>query len=294
MLSAARRVPTITRSFNQWFGETTEILPTTTAGEAKPVRLRHHVGSLRLHPTPTVRTGRSSFNPICNAAGNDGFMLNSHLRNMSSRINATRQQPTRRDLLSLVAGSGAIIGAGAIVWPLIDSMNPSADVIAAGAPIDVDISKLAVGQQIVILWRGAPMLIVNRSPAAIKTLQAQGVLSRLSDPDSKVLQQPSYADNWHRSVKPEIAVLVGICTHLGCLPSYMPNPDPTSPAPDWPGGYFCPCHGSKYDIAGRVFKGVPAPYNLPVPPYHFVSDKVLRIGENPPGSVFALTSVVQM
>jgi ubiquinol-cytochrome c reductase iron-sulfur subunit len=213
---------------------------------------------------------------------------------MSSHATSTGPEPTRRDLLSLITLSGAVIGAGAIAWPLIDSMNPSADVIAAGAPIDIDISKLAVGQQIVVLWRGAPMLIVNRTPEALKTLQEPTLVSRLSDPDSKVNQQPPYADNWHRSVKPEIAVLVGICTHLGCLPEYMPTPDPASPAPNWPGGYFCPCHGSKYDLAGRVYSGVPAPYNLPVPPYNFTNDKTLRIGENPTGATFELTSVVQM
>ena len=173
-------------------------------------------------------------------------------------------------------------------------MNPSADVIAAGAPTDIDVSKLALGQQIVVLWRGAPMLIVNRTPEALKTLQEPSLMSRLSDPDSNVHQQPPYAENWHRSVKPEVAVLVGICTHLGCLPSYMPAPDPTTPAPNWPGGYFCPCHGSKYDLAGRVYSGVPAPYNLPVPPYRFVNDNTLRIGENPPGGTFELSSVVQM
>jgi ubiquinol-cytochrome c reductase iron-sulfur subunit len=173
-------------------------------------------------------------------------------------------------------------------------MNPAADVIAAGAPIDVDISKLEPGQQIIILWRGAPMLVVNRPPDALKTLQTPAMVGLLSDPNSHVAQQPVYAQNWHRSVKPEIAVLVGICTHLGCLPNYIPKPDASSPAPNWPGGYFCPCHGSKYDLAGRVYSGVPAPYNLPVPPYIFVNDKMLRIGENPPGVTFELASVVQM
>ncbi len=219
---------------------------------------------------------------------------------MSSNVSAAGsqavhpQQPKRRDLLSLVAMSGAIIGAGAVIWPFIDSMNPSADVLAAGAPIDIDVSKVATGQQIVVLWRGAPILIVNRTPDALKTLESPGLVSRLSDPDSKVHQQPPYAENWHRSVKPEYAVLVGICTHLGCLPNYRPTPDPASPAPDWPGGYFCPCHGSKYDLAGRVYSGVPAPYNLPVPPNRFVDDKTLRIGENPPGVSFELANVVQM
>jgi ubiquinol-cytochrome c reductase iron-sulfur subunit len=213
---------------------------------------------------------------------------------MSSHAPSSGPQPTRRDLLSLVAMAGAAIGAGAITWPLIDSMDPSADVIAAGAPLDIDLSKLGIGQQIVVLWRGAPMLIVNRTPEALKTLQKPGLVSRLSDPDSTVRQQPPYAANWHRSIKPEFAVLVGICTHLGCLPGYLPNPDPTTPAPGWPGGYFCPCHGSKYDLAGRVYSGVPAPYNLPVPPYHFIDEKTLRIGENPAGTLFGLTSVVQM
>jgi ubiquinol-cytochrome c reductase iron-sulfur subunit len=207
---------------------------------------------------------------------------------------ATGPEPTRRDFLQLIAIAGAAIGSAAIAWPLIDSMNPSADVIAAGAPIDIDISKIALGQQIVVLWRGAPMLIVNRTPEALKTLQEPAMISQLSDPESSVHQQPAYAENWHRSAKPEYAVMVGICTHLGCLPGYMPTPDPSSPAPNWPGGYFCPCHGSKYDLAGRVYKGVPAPYNLPVPPYNFVSDKTLRIGENPKGTAFELSSVVQM
>ena len=213
---------------------------------------------------------------------------------MSAHTSPTGPQPTRRDLLSLVTGAGAIIGAAAIAWPLLDSMNPSADVIAAGAPIEIDLSKIAAGQQIVVLWRGAPMLIVNRTPEALKTLQEPDLVASLSDPNSGVRQQPDYAENWHRSVKPEYAVLVGICTHLGCLPSFIPNPDPTTPVPNWPGGYFCPCHGSKYDLAGRVYKGVPAPYNLPVPPYRFIDDKTLRIGENPPGTSYELSSVVQM
>ncbi len=194
----------------------------------------------------------------------------------------------------MITAASAAIGVGAIVWPFIDSMNPSKDVIAAGAPIDIDVSRIGAGQQVVVLWRGSPMLIVNRPADALKTLQSPQLLSRLSDPNSTVMQQPPYAENWHRSAKPEFAVMVGICTHLGCLPNYLPRPDPTTPEPNWPGGYFCPCHGSKYDLAGRVYKGVPAPYNLPVPPYHFVNDKTLRIGENPAGATFALTSVVQM
>jgi ubiquinol-cytochrome c reductase iron-sulfur subunit len=203
-------------------------------------------------------------------------------------------EPSRRDLLTLIPLAGAGLFGVSIAWALVDSMNPSADVIAAGAPIELDLQKIAPGQQIIVLWRGSPIAIVNRTPEALKVLQSPGLVQRLSDPDSSVHQQPPYAQNWHRSVKPEYAVLVAICTHLGCLPGYMPKPDPTSPAPNWPGGYFCPCHGSKYDLAGRVWSGVPAPYNLPVPPYHFTNDHTIRIGENPPGETFNLASVVQM
>jgi ubiquinol-cytochrome c reductase iron-sulfur subunit len=202
--------------------------------------------------------------------------------------------PVRRDFLKLVTGACAGFATAAAAWALIDSMNPAADVLAAGAPLDIDVSKISPGQQIVVLWRGSPMLIVNRTPDILRTLQEHSLMARLSDPASDVHQQPVYAKNWHRSIKPEYAVLVGVCTHLGCLPEYKPTPDTSSPAPNWPGGYFCPCHGSKYDLAGRVYKGVPAPYNLPVPPYHFLTDHVLRIGENPTGQKFDLASVVQM
>jgi ubiquinol-cytochrome c reductase iron-sulfur subunit len=168
----------------------------------------------------------------------------------------------------------------AVLVPLVEQMQPDRATIAAGAPVSIDISQIVPGQQIQVFWRSKPILIVNRPPAALKTLQESKLVGQLSDPESDVLQQPPYAKNWHRSAKPEYAVLVGICTHLGCIPKFFPTPDATSPAADWLGGYFCPCHGSKYDLAGRVFSGVPAPYNLPVPPYRFVNDKMLRIGEN--------------
>jgi ubiquinol-cytochrome c reductase iron-sulfur subunit len=202
-------------------------------------------------------------------------------------------EPVRRDFLKLVTGASAGIGVAAVGRALIDSMNPSADVIAAGAPIDIDLSKIASGQQIVVLWRGSPILIANRTPTALRTLQDPSLVTRLSDPNSNVHQQPPYAKNWHRSVKPEFAVLVGVCTHLGCLPEYKPTPDASSSAPNWPGSYLCPCHGSKCDLAGRVYTGVPAPYNLPVLPYRFVNDKILRTGENLTGQKFELASVMR-
>ncbi len=205
-----------------------------------------------------------------------------------------RSGETRRDFLNLVTGAFTGLGVAAIAWTVIDSMNPSADVIAAGAPIDIDVSKVEPGQQIVVRWRGDPILLVNRTPEMVKTLQAKPTLDRLSDPNSEVMQQPPYAKNWYRSVKPELAVLVGICTHLGCLPQYLPKPNPTDPVPNWPGGYLCPCHGSKYDLAGRVYRNVPAPYNLPVPPYTFPDAKTVRIGDNPPGVSFELAEVTQI
>jgi ubiquinol-cytochrome c reductase iron-sulfur subunit len=213
---------------------------------------------------------------------------------MSSDAHALGPEPVRRDLLKLVTLATAAIGTGAVAWAFIDSMNPAEDVIAAGAPIDVDLSRVSPGQQIIILWRGSPILIINRTPDALKTLQSSEMVQRLSDPNSTVMQQPPYAVNWHRSVNPEYGVMVGICTHLGCLPGYFPQPSKDTPVADWPGGYFCPCHGSKYDLAGRVYSGVPAPYNLPVPPYTFPDPKTLRIGENPTGETFELSGVVQM
>ncbi|HLY90323.1 MAG TPA: ubiquinol-cytochrome c reductase iron-sulfur subunit [Acetobacteraceae bacterium] len=213
---------------------------------------------------------------------------------MSSDVHALGSEPARRDLLKLVTLATAAIGTGAVAWAFIDSMDPAADVIAAGAPIEVDLSRVSPGQQIIILWRGSPILIINRTPDALKTLQSPAMVQRLSDPNSEAMQQPPYAVNWHRSVNPEYGVMVGICTHLGCLPGYYPQPSKDTPVADWPGGYFCPCHGSKYDLAGRVYSGVPAPYNLPVPPYTFPNPKTLRIGENPAGATFELSAVVQM
>jgi ubiquinol-cytochrome c reductase iron-sulfur subunit len=173
-------------------------------------------------------------------------------------------------------------------------MAPDAATLAAGAPIDVDISNVAPGQQIVVRWRERPTVILHRTPEVLAQLQDASLVEQLADPNSHELQQPPYATNWHRSTRPEISILVGICTHLGCIPKFYPQPNASAPAANWPGGYFCPCHGSKYDLAGRVFKGVPAPYNLPVPPHHFTSDTVVRIGENPENQKFDFSSIRQI
>ncbi|HTV44969.1 MAG TPA: ubiquinol-cytochrome c reductase iron-sulfur subunit [Stellaceae bacterium] len=201
---------------------------------------------------------------------------------------------TRRDFLLLVAGAVGAVSVAATAYVLIDSMNPAADVLAAGGPVDVDLTKVAPGQQIIVQWRGKPIFVTDRTPVLLKMLQNPKLVGRLSDPDSDAEQQPPYAKNWHRSIEPKYAVLVGICTHLGCIPNFFPKPDPSNPVPDWLGGYFCPCHGSKYDLAGRVYAGVPAPYNLPVPPYHFTDKTTVRVGQNPPGETWDFGSILQI
>jgi ubiquinol-cytochrome c reductase iron-sulfur subunit len=200
---------------------------------------------------------------------------------------------TRRDFLFLTTAAVAAVGVASVAWPLIDQMNPDAESLAAGGPVEVDLSALQPGQRIIALWQQHPVFVTRRTPEAIAELTNPNLLARLSDPDSEVAQQPDYARNATRSSDPEYGVLVGVCTHLGCIPNFFPQPSPTEPVPDWPGGYFCPCHGSKYDLAGRVYRGVPAPYNLPAPPYR-IAEKKLSIGENPPGENFDFSSIVQL
>ena len=216
------------------------------------------------------------------------------LSDQNAAADITAAQATRRDFLYLATGAMGIVAAGATMIPLIDQMNPDASTLAAGGPIDVDVSKLAPGQNIIVRWRAHPIFILRRPEKLLETLRAPSLLAMLADPNSEQHQQPPYARNWHRSIKPEFLALVGICTHLGCIPLAFPQPSSTTPAANWPGGYFCPCHGSKYDLAGRVFKGVPAPFNLPVPPYRFLSDTVVRIGENPAGVLFELSAIRQI
>jgi ubiquinol-cytochrome c reductase iron-sulfur subunit len=205
-----------------------------------------------------------------------------------------RASVSKRDFLFLMTGSLAAVGTAATIWPFIDQMNPDAATIAAAGPVDIDIQQLQPGQRVVALWAARPVFVVKRPGPALEELKNPKLLDGLRDPNSEEPQQPAYAANWSRSIKPEILVLVGVCTHLGCIPLFDPEPNATDPAPNWPGGFFCPCHGSKYDLAGRVFQGVPAPYNLPVPPYHFPDDKTVRVGENPPGQTFDFNSILQV
>ena len=203
-------------------------------------------------------------------------------------------EATRRDFLYIATAAVGAVGAAAALIPLVAQMNPDASTLAAGGPVDLDISKIPEGQQVVVRWRQRPVFVFHRTQKILDTMQSSQMTALLSDPNSEQMQQPPYATNWHRSVKPEFGIVVGICTHLGCIPMFYPNASATTPVSNWPGGYFCPCHGSKYDPAGRVFSGVPAPYNLPVPPHRFVNDTTLRVGENPNDSAWDFGSIRQL
>jgi ubiquinol-cytochrome c reductase iron-sulfur subunit len=186
----------------------------------------------------------------------------------------------RRRFLTATTSVVGAVGAGYLAVPFIKSWNPSARAKLAGAPVTQDISALAEGQQLTLKWRGQPVYVARRSQAMLATLPQQDPL--LLDPKSdNTDQQPEYAKNEWRSIKPEILVLVAVCTHLGCAPEFVPELKPQPFDPNWKGGYFCPCHKSRYDLAGRVFQGMPAPANLPVPPYHFENDSTLVIGVDP-------------
>lgn len=177
----------------------------------------------------------------------------------------------------LTAATSVLGGVGVVyaTAPFICSWMPSAKAQALGAPVKIDVSKLEPGAQLTVEWRGQPIWVIRRTKEMLDKLPSLDKLLR--DPHSEQLQQqPPYAGNEYRSIKPEYFVVVGICTHLGCVPMY--RPDIGSLDPSWPGGFFCPCHGSKYDLAGRVYKGVPAPVNLLVPPYTFLSESIIEVG----------------
>src|ERR1700681_3811493 len=189
---------------------------------------------------------------------------------------ATVDTGKRRFLVGATSVVGAV-GVAGTATPFVMSMFPSERARAAGAPVEVDIDKLEVGQKIDVEWRGKVVWIINRTNAMLETLPKLD--PKLADPNSNDSQQPLNAKNEHRSIKDNVLVMVGICTHLGCSPTYRPEVAPADLGPDWLGGFFCPCHQSKFDLAGRVYKGVPAPTNMPVPPYRYVTDTRIVIGE---------------
>jgi ubiquinol-cytochrome c reductase iron-sulfur subunit len=185
--------------------------------------------------------------------------------------------PSKRWFLTQAATVAGAIGAGFAITPFISSMQPSAKAQAAGAPVEVDIGKIEPGQLIRVSWRGKPVWILKRSPETLKNLPALD--GELRDPGSEESEQPVSAKNEVRAIKPELFVAIGICTHLGCSPTYRPEVAPADLGPDWKGGFFCPCHGSRFDLAGRVYKGVPAPTNLVIPPHKYLSEIRLLVGE---------------
>ncbi|MCI0749024.1 MAG: ubiquinol-cytochrome c reductase iron-sulfur subunit [Nevskiales bacterium] len=186
----------------------------------------------------------------------------------------------RRRFLTLTTSAVGAVGAGVTAWPFLASLSPSEKAKALGAPVSVDIGQLEAGQMAIVPWRGRPVWIVRRTPEMLDTLGK--VRSQLLDPDSRKPQQPDYIQGDARSIKPEILVMMGVCTHLGCSPKLRSD----AGAEDlgggaWLGGFFCPCHGSKFDLSGRVFAGVPAPLNIKVPPHRYETDTRIVIGEDP-------------
>lgn len=187
----------------------------------------------------------------------------------------------RRFLIAATTAVGGVAAVGAAV-PFVMSMLPSERAKAAGAPVEVDVSKIEPGMMLNVEWQGKPVWVVNRTKAMLDALSKND--AQLADAKSEIPQQPDYCKNATRSIKPEILVAVGICTHLGCSPTYRPEVAPADLGPDWTGGFFCPCHGSRFDMAARVFSGVPAPTNLVVPKHKYLSDSRLLIGDDSKGA----------
>lgn len=187
----------------------------------------------------------------------------------------------RRNLVVATAAVGGLGAIGALV-PFVSSMLPSERAKSAGAPVEVDIGSLEPGSMLTVEWRGKPVWVINRNTDMLSSLDK--VTPVLADPQSDASEQPDYAKNVGRSIEPEVLVVVGICTHLGCSPSEKFKPGSSDMGADWLGGFFCPCHGSKFDLAGRVFSGSPAPTNLPIPPHTYLSDTRILIGEDSKGA----------
>ncbi|HHZ68783.1 MAG TPA: ubiquinol-cytochrome c reductase iron-sulfur subunit [Methylococcaceae bacterium] len=193
-------------------------------------------------------------------------------------MNSSGVDKKRRQFLTNALTVVGAVGTGFVAVPFISQMQPSVKAKATGAPVQVNLSKLETGQLIRVEWRGKPVWILNRTKAILSTLAP--LESELSDPNSTESIQPLAAKNQARSLKPELFVAIGLCTHLGCSPTYRPEVAPTDLGKDWQGGFFCPCHGSKFDIAGRVYSSMPAPTNLEIPPYRYIDDNTIIIGEN--------------
>ena len=184
----------------------------------------------------------------------------------------------KRRTLTLATSAVGAVGAGFVIYPFLAAWAPSEKAKAAGAPVEADVSKLEPGQLMRVKWRGKPVWIVNRTDKNVQDLLTLD--DQLADPSSEVQQQPEYCKNPTRALKERYLVAVGICTHLGCSPTYRPDVAPADLGENWLGGFFCPCHGSRFDLAGRVYSGVPAPTNLEIPPHQYLSDTQILIGQD--------------
>ncbi len=193
-------------------------------------------------------------------------------------MSADAVDTSKRRFLTAATSVVGAVGTAYLLVPFISAWNPSAKARAAGAPVEADVSKLEPGQMMTVEWRGKPIWIVHRTEQNLKDLPTLN--DQLLDPNSEMPQQPEYCKNEYRSRKPKYLVAVGICTHLGCSPTYRPEIAPADLGPDWKGGYFCPCHGSRFDLAARVYKGVPAPKNMEIPPYYYLSETRILVGED--------------
>lgn len=186
---------------------------------------------------------------------------------------------TRRHFLAVATATAASVGIGLAAYPFLASLQPSARASAEGGPVQVDLSLIQPGERITVTWRGKPVWVVRRTDEAMRRMASEEWLAELRDPTSEVTaQQPDYARNAARSISDEYFVAIALCTHLGCVPLYEPQPDAARSSRLWIGGFFCPCHGSRFDLAGRVVKNVPAPTNLVIPPHTFVGAHRLEIG----------------
>jgi ubiquinol-cytochrome c reductase iron-sulfur subunit len=184
----------------------------------------------------------------------------------------------RRHFLSVATSVAGVAGLGFAAAPFVASFQPNARALAMGVPVEVDIGKLEDGAMVRVMWRGLPVWVLRRTPEMLERMESSG--ASLADPDSEVANQPDYAQNEYRSIKPDILVLIGNCTHLGCAPIERFELAPEDLGSDWVGGFYCPCHGSKFDLAGRVYRGVPAPTNLVVPPYRFIGENLILVGDD--------------
>ena len=201
---------------------------------------------------------------------------------MTAIVRDNVDEKRRRLLLIATSAAAGVAGVGVVV-PFLASWLPSARALAAGAPVEADISRIEPGQQVIFEWRGKPVWVLRRTPEMLTILSNHDPI--LVDPESKDAVQPTYVKGPGRSIKPEVFVAVGVCTHLGCSPTLKKEIGVASDmGTDWPGGYYCPCHNSRFDLAARVFKGSPAPTNLVIPPHRYVNDAIVVIGEDTKGA----------